>query len=77
MGSDWYDCDYYKNSPASNPQGPNFGNNKVIRGGSWKNSLETFRLTARWCMPPNTWDDTVGFRVCFDNQYSNFNKLFN
>jgi len=75
--SDWYDCDYYKNSPASNPQGPNFGNNKVIRGGSWKNSLETFRLTARWCMPPNTWDDTVGFRVCFDNQYSNFNKLFN
>jgi len=32
--SDWYDEDYYKNSPKNNPQGPGSGNIKVLRGGS-------------------------------------------
>jgi formylglycine-generating enzyme required for sulfatase activity len=33
--SDWYDKDYYKNSPAVDPQGPADGGQKVRRGGSW------------------------------------------
>ncbi|NRB57803.1 MAG: SUMF1/EgtB/PvdO family nonheme iron enzyme [Salinicola sp.] len=29
---DWYQSDYYKNSPRKNPQGPSSGNEKVVRG---------------------------------------------
>ncbi|EBR3159239.1 formylglycine-generating enzyme family protein, partial [Salmonella enterica] len=30
--NDWYAEDYYKNSPEKNPQGPDKGDKKVIRG---------------------------------------------
>jgi formylglycine-generating enzyme required for sulfatase activity len=33
--SDWYDPTYYQYTPARNPQGPNSGEHKVFRGGSW------------------------------------------
>jgi len=33
---DWYDKDYYKKSPESNPTGPPSGKFKVNRGGSWR-----------------------------------------
>jgi formylglycine-generating enzyme required for sulfatase activity len=32
---DWYDKDYYKNSPTKDPQGPDHGDRRVLRGGSW------------------------------------------
>lgn len=32
--SDWYDPQYYQNSPAKNPTGPETGFYKVVRGGS-------------------------------------------
>jgi formylglycine-generating enzyme required for sulfatase activity len=32
---DWYDENYYKNSPAEDPQGPANGEFRVLRGGSW------------------------------------------
>jgi formylglycine-generating enzyme required for sulfatase activity len=33
--NDWYDISYYAKSPAENPQGPDDGTSKVLRGGSW------------------------------------------
>jgi formylglycine-generating enzyme required for sulfatase activity len=33
--SDWYDPGYYANSPTLNPQGPDTGEHRVQRGGSW------------------------------------------
>ena len=45
--SDWYDENYYKTSPAKNPQGPAEGKFKVIRGGSWRNNADTIRTTNR------------------------------
>ncbi len=33
--ADWYAADYYKNSPAKNPNGPLFGTTRVIRGCNW------------------------------------------
>jgi len=33
---DWYDEDYYKNSPNTDPQGPNSGMDHVIRGDSFE-----------------------------------------
>ncbi len=35
---DWFDREYYKASPAANPQGPETGVYKVIRGGAWSDS---------------------------------------
>ncbi|MDH5574332.1 MAG: formylglycine-generating enzyme family protein [Nitrospirota bacterium] len=32
--SDWYDENYYKNSPSQNPKGPSCGEFKVVHGGS-------------------------------------------
>jgi formylglycine-generating enzyme required for sulfatase activity len=33
--SDWYSKIYYKTSPSQNPKGPEQGELKVLRGGSW------------------------------------------
>ncbi len=33
--SDWYSTDYYSKSPDHNPQGPDRGQFRVLRGGSW------------------------------------------
>lgn len=33
--ADWYDKNYYKNSPRENPKGPASGQYRVLRGGSW------------------------------------------
>ncbi len=32
---DWYEKNYYSESPALNPKGPATGTSKVMRGGSW------------------------------------------
>jgi formylglycine-generating enzyme required for sulfatase activity len=39
---DWYDGEYYKNSPDKNPRGPATGAFRVVRGGSWNG-------VARYC----------------------------
>ena len=48
--ADWYDADYYKNSPTDNPTGPATGSYRVARGGSWildpRIAGVTFRLKA-------------------------------
>jgi formylglycine-generating enzyme required for sulfatase activity len=33
--ADWYDSEYYANSPSENPTGPSSGTYRVLRGGSW------------------------------------------
>ena len=33
--ADWYGEDYYAESPADDPTGPDSGNGRVLRGGSW------------------------------------------
>src|SRR5262249_479434 len=35
--ADWYDEGYYKRSPRQNPQGPESGTLRVMRGGTWCN----------------------------------------
>ena len=48
--SDWYDPNYYQNSPDSNPQGPENGEMKVLKGACFSDPI---RYT---CLPP-------GFRM--------------
>ena len=51
--SDWYDHDYYKNSPSQNPTGPPMGGYKVIRGGSWNSNPRALRSADRYWDPPS------------------------
>lgn len=44
--SDWYDPNYYGDSPADNPQGPDSGEGKVSRGGAWPNNNQADRIRA-------------------------------
>jgi formylglycine-generating enzyme required for sulfatase activity len=45
--NDWYDSNYYANSPAENPPGPESGEIKVLRGGSWGNLPDQLRSSHR------------------------------
>lgn len=44
---DWYDDEYYSNSPQQNPMGPVSGQNRVLRGGSWFNDSRYCRVSFR------------------------------
>ncbi|PIZ16747.1 hypothetical protein COY52_06170 [Candidatus Desantisbacteria bacterium CG_4_10_14_0_8_um_filter_48_22] len=62
--SDWYDADYYKSSPYKNPQGPDSGSLRVMRGGSWNNFTVMYRSANRYSLDPRfKWNgNSIGFR---------------
>ena len=60
--NDWYDKNYYKNSPYSNPQGPKTGKFKVQRGGSWSNIADYHASSYRMVYGPEGKDEFNGFR---------------
>ena len=64
--ADWYDIEYYANSPAENPTGPETGNFKVFRGGSWINNSGNTRTTYRFPKLPVLTYTTTGFRCASD-----------
>jgi len=61
--ADWYDADYYANSPAVDPKGPNTGTHRVVRGGSWLVSEVNCRAASRFFLPPGDATYYSGFRV--------------
>jgi formylglycine-generating enzyme required for sulfatase activity len=66
-GADWYDADYYANSPPENPQGPSSGENRVLRGGSWEtNSILFVRTADRHGSYPTSTEYHIGFRCAMD-----------
>lgn len=64
--ADWYDPHYYEISPKRNPKGPETGEKKVIRGGSWEDPPEGLRVTRRTSATPDFHDLTIGFRCAKD-----------
>lgn len=64
--SDWYDADYYKQSPAENPTGPIEGVNRVIRGGSWYSRITALGATFRSLHESGHGTLYVGFRCARD-----------
>jgi formylglycine-generating enzyme required for sulfatase activity len=61
--ADWYDKDYYKNSPKQNPKGPDSGNIRVLRGGSWGTGDGYFlRAACRFDLEASVRYYYVGFR---------------
>jgi formylglycine-generating enzyme required for sulfatase activity len=60
--ADWYDGDYYERSPTQNPLGPEEGDTKALRGGSWYDVPENVRGAYRDWAPPGNRDFINGFR---------------
>ena len=60
--SDWYDNDYYKNSPSQNPKGPEHGDYKVVRGGLWNVHPENRESTSRYNFTQTYRSFLLGFR---------------
>ena len=68
--SDWYDRNYYEESPKRNPTGPESGEKKVLRGGSWEDMPQRLQVTARGSAEPNFPEEandlTIGFRCAMN-----------
>jgi formylglycine-generating enzyme required for sulfatase activity len=69
---DWYDRDYYRQSPEHDPEGPAQGQGKVLRGGSWADCAEVVTVTFRMAFGTATkpgekggnGTPNIGFRLC-------------
>jgi len=64
--ADWFAMDYYTRSPASNPRGPEDGQRRASRGGSWRHQIKVSRCAARSSIPPTLEYADYGFRVARD-----------
>jgi formylglycine-generating enzyme required for sulfatase activity len=60
---DWYGRDYYQESPASDPQGPDTGSYRVYRGGCWFDPAKYCRASYRGFDFPSSKYYNVGFRL--------------
>jgi formylglycine-generating enzyme required for sulfatase activity len=65
---DWYGEDYYESSPYKNPQGPETGYAKSMRGGSWYDGEPVAWVTCviRHQNPTNDRYEDVGFRCALN-----------
>lgn len=70
---DWYDSEYYRHAPDTDPQGPSQGEEKVLRGGSWADYADAVTVTFRMSRGSRSWREegwgehltpTIGFRLC-------------
>lgn len=60
--NDWYSDTYYAESPTRNPMGPESGQFRVLRGGSWDNLVNDVRPEDRYKFDPSRSGYSVGFR---------------
>lgn len=60
---DWYDADYYADCPTESPKGPNEGERRSSRGGSWRHHVRWSSPSARSSLPPTSRYADYGFRV--------------
>ena len=65
---DWYDGDYYKNSPSQNPRGPSTGSYRVNRGGGWFGNPQSCRAANRSLWYPTLRHFNVGFRLAHSSR---------
>lgn len=59
---DWYSEGYYKDSSDHDPQTPEYGTYRVLRGGTYSTTGGDLRVTSRSKMVPDFRDETIGFR---------------
>ena len=67
--ADWYDADYYKNSPSTDPKGPMEAKQyRVLRGGSWLDFPGVVRVSNRNRNEPSDRNNNIGFRCAGDGK---------
>jgi formylglycine-generating enzyme required for sulfatase activity len=64
--ADRYGGKYYRNRPSKNPKGPDSGEYRVLRGGSWGSSTGALRVSHRDGVTPADQDYGEGFRCARD-----------
>ena len=64
--ADWFAAEYYRASPQRNPQGPEQGQRRSSRGGSWRHQIKVSRCAARASIPPEFQYADYGFRIARD-----------
>ena len=60
---DLYQVDYYTQSPATDPRGPETGKTRVVRGGSWRSSADNCRAGYRYNENPGYADVCFGYDI--------------
>ncbi|MEQ1563161.1 MAG: SUMF1/EgtB/PvdO family nonheme iron enzyme [Nitrospiraceae bacterium] len=60
--SDWYAETYFKEAPEQNPQSPEYGTFRALRGGGYATTGADIRITSRSKMVQDFRDETIGFR---------------
>lgn len=61
---DWYGS--YSDSAEVDPDGPNSGDKRVVRG-DYSRNIISYRCAKRFCYPPDKPDNEIGFRVVCEN----------
>ena len=65
--NDWYREDYYRDpSSLKGPKGPDTGEFRVLRGGSWIHEKGSCRCARRYFRRPDHADNYIGFRCAGD-----------
>lgn len=59
---DWYAETYFKEAPEQNPQSPEYGTFRALRGGGYATTGGDIRITSRSKMVQDFRDETIGFR---------------
>ena len=60
---DWYDAGAYSGTRRYDPRGPQSGQRRASRGGSWRHHVRWSSPAARSSLPPNSRYADYGFRV--------------
>jgi formylglycine-generating enzyme len=61
--ADWYGAEYYAKAPAADPTGPDSGDGRVLRGGSWGYWPDFARSAGRSGCGPDFRSLSTGFRA--------------
>jgi formylglycine-generating enzyme required for sulfatase activity len=61
--NDFYQVDYYTQSPTQDPKGPDDGKTKVVRGGAWRFSADNCRAGYRYNESPGYADVCFGYDI--------------
>jgi len=64
--NDWFQSDYYSESPTNDPPGPASGSSRVFRGGGWDFGTSYLRVASRSYFTPSYLGDSEGFRCAVD-----------
>ena len=66
--ADWYAPHYYGRAQYLNPQGPERGVMRIVRGGAWVNAEARYlRCAYRHKVPPDSYAYSIGFRIAYSS----------